>query len=458
MKTYFLPISIFVMLSFIQSLDLAAQPISNWTNFVDMNTNGFLETKYIDGYSILLKKEPVYAAIHNDQSASKIRPERRVVVYYKTNGKMILIWGDSKERVVQYEYDEILQIGVNTFKVLKGENWGVIDSLGKMIIPFEYSNIEPVDPQLRYSENNQLYQSEHNLEVQLFFCEKSGWTRENVIINRNRNVLIENTNSTVNYFIHNKQLYNVFEQGDQFLIGRFGEIPNLPFEGTIYYDDDFHSINFSKWMVNKLVKPVHKEKEIIFFDFSKQSFIQSIPSFSAFGKSIGDKYVQTITHLDNSTENFTLTILSNELTIVEQDAAYLEVSDFPCFSCYEDLPDVHFIQRQIDKDSLLLFTIRNPESSVNNPTELVGIYKIGFGELVEATYENISRVNKNICLITEADGIGNNFLDLKTLKKLFPNNFESIREVSSGERNNLRVFECVNEGKVTKVSFPIKVK
>lgn len=458
MRSFCLQILVLAMLIFIQSSDLAAQSISNFTNFVDFNKNGFLETKYFDGHSILLKKAPLYSAIHDDQNASKIERTRKVIIYYKPNGKMILIWGDSKERVVQNEYDEILQIGVNTYKVLKGENWGVIDSLGKTIIPFEYSNIEPVDPQLRYPENNQIYQSEYNLEVQLFFCKKSGWTRENSIINRNGNVLIENTSPTVNYFIHNKQLYTVFEQGDQFLIGRFGEIPKLAFEGKIYYDDAHNSVNFSKWLVNKLIKPVRKENEIIFFDFSKQSFIQWIPSFSNFGKSIGDKYLQTITHLDNSSENFTLTILSNELTIVEQDAKYLEVSDFPCLSCYEELPDVHFIQRQIDKDSLLLFTIRDPESSLNNPTELVGIYKIGYGELVEASYESISRVNKNICLITEADGIGNNFLDLKTLKKLFPNNFESIKEVSSGERNNLRVFECINEGKVTKVSFPNKVK
>lgn len=439
-----------------------SQQVNTWTKHVDLTKNGFLETEYLDGYSIIIKQgEPNYAEIYDDRSASQIQKTRNVIIYYKTNGKMILLWGDTRDRVTPYEYDEILQIGVNTFKVQKDQKWGVIDSLGKIIIPVNYSDIEPVDPKLRYRSGSQIYTTDKNLEVQLFYCEDLKWDNsENYLISRKgdtllKNLAVVNANSIkiVNYFIYGNKIFSVYNKNGKYLIGRFGESPIFEFDGQILWDEDLRfEIDFSNWVVNKLVRPIRVDGKTIFFDFGLLKSIESIPGFDRFHNRIGEKYIQAITNSNISRNTYSINIISNDIKIVAQNLDYLEITEFGCADCYEHRSNDYYNQNQIDLDSLLLFS---KKYSLNDDgLYLYGIYKLGVGELIEARYNHISRVNKNICIIS--DGQGENFLDLRSKKHIYPNYFERINVISGGANSNTRVYECVFEGKVTRVSFPIR--
>ena len=131
------------------------------------------------------------------------RPEN----YYKPNNKVIVLWGDTRSKISELEFDEVEDLGFNTMKVRIGNNFGIIDTNGEFVFKPEYSEIRELDPLSR-------------IESQLFYLRNNNVQSKNNWEIRNRNgILIYDGNNSV----HNPSF------------GRFNGIEYLYFNNRVHY-------------------------------------------------------------------------------------------------------------------------------------------------------------------------------------------------------------------------------
>lgn len=439
----------------------------NWTQFVDLSKNGFVLTKDLNGSQVVISVNPIRCGFFIPSSADKIEKNSKTIIYQKNNQKSILLFGDFKNRNSTVEYDGITHVGLNTFIVESNHRFGVIDSLGRIIIPIKYESISPQTPNLSYkdgSPNGYKYDIlDFDLEVQLFICEEDQydlmgspkWEITNHLIKRDNSILFSSYRKTfhINYFVSRGSLFYVISEGfrdsfDSIHIGLFGQRPNVNFDGSIVFDNPF--MVSSDLFKNPLVKFVNTSNSSL-FDFGSMLPVLNVPIFKgAFGY-LGTEYFICYKG-DAEINKPSIMILSKQLEVIAE-GNYDNFYGFPIQSEHysQSLVNLDFRQSeqfQVDNDSLLLFSAF-VKSETRGKENQYGIYKIGYGEYYPPTYKSIRRISKDYCIVSTDDG--DNVLDLDTLEEVFSKNFERI---TTDENNKNQVYiECVFEGKITRLAI-----
>ena len=439
----------------------------NWTQFVDLSTNGFILTEDLYGKQVIVSVNPIPCGYFNPSSAGEIEKNSKTIIYQKNNQKSILLFGDFKNRNSTVEYDGINHVGLNTFIVESNHRFGVIDSLGKIIIPIKYESISPQTPKLSYKyglTNDYKYDIlDFDLEVQLFICKEDQydlmgspkWEITNHLIKRDNSILFSSYSRTlhINYFVSSGSLFYIISEGfrdsfDRIHIGLFGQKPNVNFDGSIVFDNPFMVSSDS--FKNPLVKFVNTSNSSL-FDFGSMLPVLNVPIFYNAFEYFGTEYF--ICRKSNADINKpSIMILSKQLEVIAE-GNYDKFYGFPIQSEHysQSLVNLDFRQMeqfQVDNDSLLLFSVV-VKSEIRGEENLYGIYKIGYGEYFPPTYRSISRISKSYCIVTTDDG--DNVLDLDTLEEVFSKNFEKI---TTDENNKNQVYiECVFEGKITRLAI-----
>lgn len=459
-------------LLFFTKHQLVAQSYSIWPNHVDLSSNGFLDESHYGVTSkikvVVNHGEPAYDEgsfmSEDEEEVSKRLPR----IYRKSNNKYILIWNDTKERITKNEYDFIVQMGINTFKVGNGNNiYGVIDTLDRFIIPLSYSSIESADPGLYYFEDgeqgeidNALF-SARNLPILFFECiefNKLSNTGPRKIIGRDGRVIFEDKSSNsigTYYFIKNKQIYHLFESygngNTSFHVSKLGEKPVLSFEGD--FSPSVYNVGEYDFIKDPLISAIERKGLVEFFDFNKMEYIKTIPPFRDFNYVSSNFAKISNTSKADSRTIFKSIISSDFKVIVPFDFGYEELDPLTQQHYDENELDENttrsdMIDNQISKDGLLLF-VKNIKDPKKGYTERMhGIHKIGVGTVVPPVYRYILRITKNHCIVTFKEDNAQNILSLNTFKLAMPHNYDNIEFKQDGEGNSY--FECLYEGKKEK--------
>lgn len=470
-KPYLITLISFIII-FISKNQIAAQSYTIWTNHIDLSKNGFLDENNFGVRSkikvIVNQGEPEFDegddSSENEEEGTKRLPR----IYRKSNNKYILIWNDTKEKITKSEYDFIIQMGINTFKVGNDNNiYGVIDTLDRFILPLKYSSIESADPDLYYFEDGDQEDSDNamfsarSLPTLFFECietTKLNTSTPRQIISRDGKIIFEDKlgNSIgIYYFIKNRQIYHLFESygnnTTSFSVSKLGEKPLIAYEGD--FSPSEYSIGKYDFIKDPLICAIERKRLIEFFDFNKMEYIKSIAPFRDF-KYISSNFatISNISKADNQT--IIKSLITNDLKVkVPFDLGYEELDlltqqHFDENEIDENASNSNNIENQLSKDALMLFVknIKDPKKGYSD--RMHGIHKIGIGTVVPPIYQYITRMTKNHCIVTFKDDNSQNILSLSTFKLLMPHNYDKI-ELKQDE-DGKSYFECLYEGKKEK--------
>ena len=462
---------------FASIIQISAQEYTIWTNHIDLSKNGFIDDNHFGVTTkikvIVNQGEPEYDdggfMSEDEEDVSKRLPR----IYRKSNNKYILIWNDTKEKITKSEYDFIIQMGINTFKVGNDNNiYGVIDTLDRYILPLKYSSIESADPGLYYFDDGNQEDSDNAMfsarSLPTLFFECIETTKLNIsmprqIIGRDGKIIFEEKSGNsigIYYFIKNKQIYHLFESyGNNmtsFSVSKLGEKPLIAYEGD--FSPSQYSIGEYDFIKDPLICAIERKRLIEFFDLNKMEYIKSIAPFRDF-EYINSNFakISNISKVDNHT--IIKSIVSNDFKVlVPFDFGYEELDPLTQQHYEEDEIDENnnrqdLIEKQLTQDALMLFVknIKDPKKGYSD--RMHGIHKIGVGTVVPPIYQYILRMTKNHCIVTFKEDNSQNILSLNTFKLLMPHNYDKIELKQDGDGNSY--FECLYEGKKEKYQISI---
>jgi hypothetical protein len=460
----------FILLMFITKNQVLAQSYSIWTNHIDLSKNGFIDDNHFGVTSkikvIVNQGEPEFD--EGDDENEEDVPKRLPRIYKKSNDKYILIWNDTKEKITKSEYDFIIQMGINTFKVgNESSMYGVIDTLDHFILPMKYSSIESADPDLYYFEDGEKENADDamfsakNLPTLFFECIettklKTAMPRQ--IIGRDGKIIFEEKSGNsigIYYFIKNKQIYHLFESyannTTSFYVSKLGEKPLIAFEGD--FSPPEYSIGKYDFIKDPLICAIERKKLIEFFDFNKMEYIKSVPPFRDF-EYMSSNFAKITNSSKTDNQKIMKSLISSDLKVVVPfELGYEELNPltqqhYDENELEENTSRSNIIENQLSKDSLLTFVkdIKDPKKS--NSERMEGLHKIGIGTIVPPIYRYITRMTKNHCIVTFNDDNSQNILSLITFKLAMPHNYDKIELKQDVDGKSY--FECLYEGKKEK--------
>lgn len=456
----------YTILLFLTQLCIQSFSQSNfsWPYYVDLSTNGFISS---DQQNIL--RASIEIAIKNKKTDEDHKEiiTRTPTIYEKPNGKYVLIWSDTKQRITNNEYDLIVQMGVNTFIVGNANHkYGIIDTLNRFILPLKYSNIESADPFVRFTDFSYHMHIENPESIKLptlfFYCEEqNNLGVRKMIIRRDGKIIFDRPASYYSnfYFVKNNQIYHLFESftngKDSFHISKLGERPTLSYEGS--YSATPLSIFKTGFIKDPLVFAVNRKGLVEFFDLNKLDYIKSIPPFHNFDY-LSNKFARISIKSKSNNQLYIEGIINSDFKVV-----------VPFDLQYEDLyplteniiknergeimnPDSR-VDIQLANDGLLTFGKSVKDFRTGLSMRLYGIHKIGAGAILPPTYLNILRLTKDYCLVTFKEDNSKNLLELTNFKLVFPRNYDDIQ--LKIDDHGKAFFECNYEGKIEKFNVPI---
>lgn len=449
---------LFSTLVILMSFSTYGQNETNWTYFVDLSKNGFIEDQSDDIHSKMWKSNSDL----QKRDFKKHEPE----VYRKSNSKAILIWSDTKDRITKLEYDQIYKLSINTFIVELNKKLGVIDTLDNLIIPIDFDRIISRD----YKE------AQYKLETQLFQCSKrtaeanaSNIYNANSIylISRKRDTILNNIirdgDIKVDYFVNKKSIFTVLSFSHKMVnkvaIGKIWQKPDIIINDAWFYKTD-EGEGAANFFTNPLVSTLQANDYFELYDFANNLKISSVPPFREIER-ISLNYA-TIKEAKFKPLDQIRSLISNEMKVIvssDYKYAYIESlksklkEDYP--NEYTPLFDRDLIekQKQIDEDSLLLVS-KDFATNNNNYDRLKGIYKIGNGEILAPQYLDIERINKKLCIIRNKVNNSMNILHLSTLKPILEKDYDNIVFYESQKDEKGYFFECTLDGKMEKKYLP----
>lgn len=146
---------ILIILTSVCSINMHSQSERKWYDFLNETLDAEGEYLISDSFSI-----DDYAPGHPDRT---IRYDfngeswfHRPYVYYKPNGKKLLLWEGTNVKISEIEFDDVDPVGYNTIKVRLGEYYGIMDTNGVYVFQPEFTEIETLDP-ISYVENQIFY-------------------------------------------------------------------------------------------------------------------------------------------------------------------------------------------------------------------------------------------------------------------------------------------------------------
>jgi tetratricopeptide (TPR) repeat protein len=443
------------------------EPTKYWTSYVDFRKNYILKPNLLFNLT--------NSVSYDYKEFLKTKNEgQEVVIYKKTNGKIILIRNNTKEKIINLEFESAIKEGYNTWRVSNSSGQlGIINDKGEILIPIVFTKIEVLDG----------YTDSEILEPQIFKCETSNYHYNGIdfnspkpfickVINRKGEILAS-TNGEVEkidleYFINNGKVFTVFKFkkvkdekviGNEFSICEYGELPNKRYNGEFniwpHLDEDLKDF---LWTINPLFIPVSfgytsfyatdplKQKgSLKVFDLTKLEFVKEIPEFV--GLEMTGKYSNDEIILVNN-KNFH-TVISNKLKT--------------------SIPFVPFrIQGNV------FDVITNPMGSRNN-MELDSLYLISDLKnnnkgiitkdnrvILETKHKELIAISNRYFVVENLDETFNVF-DAKKRKMVLSQNFERIGIKKDPNDNldfqlNLEKFtnfvDCIFEGKTERISLP----
>jgi hypothetical protein len=414
--------------------------VNKWTSFIDLSKNGF--PGHFDNFHIKVLPKG-YKLKEITDNGIAVAP----IVFVKSNGKNILLSYFSKEKLFQFEYDKITEMSDNTYEVEINGKIGIIDSLGNIIIPIIYKSVSSLDPGIYYfAEDKFDQQFQINPETQYFECREEN--RKTSVIDRNKKIIISRkyTDQIKSfYYVYENSIYCILNFDDiqnrkktnsetyTLASSKFGEPPTKYYVGAEFHYPE--STIFDKFY--KVIINIGGRKNII-FDLKEFSPVNTIPVF-------GNIYQFSTEYSQTRSEDEMMDNLISRNCKVIIPFKYFDITPFNIDNDYGKIAEGYYewkekfdkseiVEDWIDiilkKDSLVL--IRNKEG-------LLGLFKIGIGEVVTTKYKAIERVTMRYAIIQDKNEFWD-VLDLTNLKLLFNKKYDSIEYDDKG-------FKCVLDGK-----------
>jgi hypothetical protein len=427
----------------------------NWTINVDITKNGFIHDSNvfedIKSYQYDIYADE-YGNFFRRYVGNEGIPIRIPKVYTKSNQRQILIWSDTKERITEEEYDGIIPMALNTYLVKKNNLQGIIDSVGKIIIPIKWENIYSLDPQyysiINGCEGNEICK----YEVNLFACYDQ-FQKNCYAILRDGTILLKSSSITVDYFVNNKTIYTIYSMpGYTSSVGKLWEKPNLNF--------NFSFFTCSKTgLINPLIQPVDiAYDKSICFDFSTFRKIPiNLESYEL--KILGKNIV--VSSFNKASQSFNEMLIRDDIkNLIPFELNYASISPF--ITTYGDnlianlmyeKDDNELFKELFQNDSI--FVVKKEKLITSNnknfKQDCVGLYKIGRGEIIPTKYKSIRRISLFLCIVEKVEDNSLNIIDIRSQKELFKYNFDNIYVQPGNVNEGLNPYlECILNGKSEK--------
>lgn len=425
-------------------------PFANkWTSFVDLSKNGFPSQRPGYGFGdfhikVLPKGYKLKENIIENYNISEVAP----IVFRKSNGKNILLSYFSKEKLFQFEYDKITEMSDNTYEVEINGKVGIIDSLGNIIIPIIYRSVGSLDPGIYYfAEDKFDQQFKLNPETQYFQCrDENGKTS---VINRNKKIIMppKNIGGFIRsfYYVNENSIYCIFNFDDlenrkktnsetyTLASSKFGEPPTKYYVGAEFHYPE--STIFDKFY--KVIINIGGRKNII-FDLKEFSPVNTIPVF-------GNMYQFSTEYSQTRSEDEMMDNLISRNCKVIIPFKYFDITPFNIDNDYGKIAEGYyewkekFDKSEIVEDWIDIILKKDSLVLIRNKEDLLGLFKIGIGEVVSTKYKAIERVTMRYAIVQDKNEFWD-VLDLTNLKLVFNKKYDSIEYDDKG-------FKCVLDGK-----------
>jgi hypothetical protein len=196
-----------IILTSVCSINMHSQSELKWYDFLNETLDAEGEYFIHDGISIdnYGLGHPERTIRYNSEGESWFH---RPYVYYKPNGKKLLLWEGTNVKISEIEFDDIDPVGYNTIKVRLGEYFGIMDTNGVYVFQPEFTEIETLDA-ISFGEN------------QIFYTAKKSSASSNnswEVRTRNGGKIYDSSNPEMNP-----------------LFGKFGGIRYLYFNRRVHY-------------------------------------------------------------------------------------------------------------------------------------------------------------------------------------------------------------------------------
>lgn len=396
------------------------------------------------------------------------------ISYVKPNQKVILIWNDTKEKIIDSEFEIVESIGFNTWLVQNSiGRKGIINEKGEIIVPLEFSAIEVLDG----------IKDIDILEPQIFKCIKESiynytfpkpftckiLTRQGKEL-ANSNLEIEDID--LKYFTNSGKLYTVFIYNHtkdesylnkyEFSICEYGDLPKNRFNGE--YTDDYKRTPLNEFLklYNPIVAPIRigeintgKNRPGVtkLFDLNKLIFITEVPNFV--DVSIYSSPKKNELRIIN--ENYIQCLISDKFKVL---IPFIAKEIEPCIP----IKDLVYWGVEVSPNKFLdslyiLKGINRNKAGIYN-----GIYKIGSGIILESNIiKELYTLSQRYILLETIDNTYNIF-DTVMKKMALSRNYDRIGIKKEDDEFLMEArdtwdeidgfVDCIFEGKSERISLP----